>query len=159
MKQLTLLLFAFLLSISANAEKMYQKVYYDNGTIKAEGWTNNNTKHGYWKFYHENGVLKEEGHFRNGKKIKYWYFYTENGKKKSEGHYVDGIKSKWWLFYDDMEQVNHKCQLKNNQKNGYCLRYKNKKIVKAEKYEAGKKVNEWTDFRSFKRDNKLSDLR
>jgi len=57
-----------------------------------------------------------------------------------------------------MEVINHKCQLKNNQKNGYCLRYQNKKIVKAEKYKAGKKIKEWTDLKSFKKDNKLSDL-
>jgi antitoxin component YwqK of YwqJK toxin-antitoxin module len=123
--QYSIVVFSFLLiaSLNINSEKMYQKIYYDNDTIKAEGWVQNDLKNGYWKFYHVNGNLKKEGHFLNGKELKYWYFYRENGKKEKEGHFVKGIKNKWWLFYDAMEFINHKCQLKNNQKNGYCLMY------------------------------------
>jgi len=58
-----------------------------------------------------------------------------------------------------MEMINHKCQLKNNQKNGYCFHYKNKQLIKAEKYKAGKKIKEWTDMKSFIKENKLSDLK
>ena len=58
-----------------------------------------------------------------------------------------------------MEKINHKCQLKDNHKNGYCLMYKNEKLIAASKYKAGKKLKEWTDFLSFKKENNLSDLR
>ena len=78
--------------------------------------------------------------------------------KIKEGHFSDGTKHKWWLFYDDMGHVNHKCQLKNNRKNGYCVMYEMEKLVKASKYKEGKKIKEWTDFSSFKKENKLSDL-
>lgn len=57
-----------------------------------------------------------------------------------------------------MEQIKHKYQLKDNQKNGYCFLYKNNKIVKAEKYKAGQKIKEWTDMKSFRKENKLSDF-
>ena len=79
-----------------------------------------------------------------------------NGK---EGHFKNGKKANWWLFYDTLEKVNHKCQLKDNQKNGYCLMYHDEKLVSASKYKAGKKLKEWTTFASFKKENNLSDLK
>ncbi len=139
--------------------KSYSKEYYSNGNIKAEGWLRNAIKEGYWKFYYRNGSLKKEGHISNDKPINYWYFYREDGTRESEGHFSKGIKHMWWLFYDDGENIYHKCQLKNNKKDGYCFRYTNEKLVKAEKYKAGKKIKEWTDFKSFKKENKLSDLK
>ena len=75
-----------------------------------------------------------------------------------EGHYENGKKCDWWLFFDDMEKVDHKCQLKNNQKNGYCLMYNNEKLIAASKYKAGKKIKDWPTFASFKSENKLSAL-
>ena len=47
----------------------------------------------------------------------------------------------------------------NGKKNGYCLKYKNGELIAAEKYLNGKKVKEWHDFISFKKENNLSDLR
>ncbi len=157
MKLFVSLLFLFI-TFNASAEKKYQKNYYDNGTIESEGWLIDNQKNGYWKFYYNNGVIKKEGRFLNNKPTKYWYFYTSNGNKKSEGHYLNGEKANWWLFYDDMEKINHKCQLQFNQKNGYCLMYKNEKLISAAKFKAGKKIKEWTNFKSFKKENNLSDL-
>ncbi len=63
------------------------------------------------------------------------------------------------LFYDKKGFLNHKCQLKNNQKNGYCLVYKKNKLVKASKFKEGIKIKEWKDFASFKEENNLNDLR
>ena len=57
---------------------------------------------------------------------------------EKEGHFINGEKNNWWLFYDKKGNLSHKCQLKDNQKNGYCLHYHNKKLVKAEKYHKGK---------------------
>jgi antitoxin component YwqK of YwqJK toxin-antitoxin module len=139
-------------------EKTYSKTYYVNGNIKAEGWIVNSKKNGYWKFYYLNGQLEKEGHLSKDKPTKYWYFYRDNGILESEGHYESGTKTNWWLFYDITEKIYHKCQLKNNQKNGYCLIYNNNKIVKVAKFKNGGKIKEWTDFKSFKKDNKLSDL-
>lgn len=155
------LIIAITLFISLNtlAQKTYQRNYDKNQNIISEGWIENNQKVKFWKFYHENGNLKTEGHFSADKESKYWKFYTRNGILEKEGHFKNGKKNDWWLFYDTMEKVNHKCQLKDNQKNGYCLMYKNEKLIAASRYKAGKKIKEWTTFASFKRENKLSDLK
>ncbi|MBC3757107.1 hypothetical protein H7U19_01735 [Hyunsoonleella sp. SJ7] len=148
-----------LLTSTLSAQKRYQRNYYKNGVLKSEGWTEDNLKIKYWTFYYSNGNTKKEGHFKNGKPVKYWYFYRENGTKESEGHFIHGKKNNWWLFYDAMEKLNHKCQLKNNLKNGYCLMYQNERLVSARRFKDGKQLKEWTDFRSFKRDNNLNDLK
>jgi antitoxin component YwqK of YwqJK toxin-antitoxin module len=128
-------LFILVLSFYSSAQNDYQKNYFDNGTLASEGWLNGNQKADYWKFYYENGPLE------------------------SEGHYVNDSKNKWWLFYDSEEKINHKCQLKNNIKNGYCLMYKNEKLISAVKFSERKKIREWIEFASFKKENKLSDLK
>ncbi|MEQ6125255.1 hypothetical protein AAON49_13690 [Pseudotenacibaculum sp. MALMAid0570] len=157
-KQLFLVFCCFSILASAQKKK-YHKAYFKNGNLKEEGWFKKDQKNGYWKFYYNNGTLKKEGHFKNNLETKYWYFYRRDASKKKEGHYEKGMQHKWWLFYDDSGNINHKCQLKNNQKNGYCLMYKMKKLVRAEKYHKGKKIKEWTDFKSFRKENNLSDLR
>lgn len=153
-----LIIFIFLLSFNVSAQKTYKRDYFNDGALSSEGWSDNDQKINYWKFYHANGKLKSEGHYKNNKRIKYWRTYRIDGSKQSEGHYDNGTKNKWWLFYDSEEKINHKCQLKNNQKNGYCLMYKNEKLVSAVKYSEGKKIKEWTDYRSFRKENSLKDL-
>jgi antitoxin component YwqK of YwqJK toxin-antitoxin module len=139
-------------------DKSYIKEYYSSGTLKSEGWLKNGLKTAYWKHYYLNGKIKKEGHYQNGQPVKYWYFYTENGILESEGRLRKGKKLDWWIFYDANGVMNHKCQLKNDEKNGYCFRYSNSKLIKAEKYISGKKIKEWTDYNSFRRDNKWSNL-
>ena len=141
------------------SQKKYLKNYYDNGVLKEEGWINNQIKTDFWTFYSQNGNIKKQGHFKNNHPIKYWYFYRKNGSLEKEGHFADGKKNSWWLFYDNEGNINHKCQFKNNQKNGYCLLYKKKKLVKALHFSNGNKINEWTDFSSFKKENNLMDLK
>ena len=156
--EIILFIFLFCFSTSLFSQKEYHKEYYKNGQLKEEGWLLNNDKIDYWKFYYKNGNLKKEGHFSTNKPIKYWYFYTEKGIKKSEGHFVKGQKTNWWLFYDASEKINHKCQMKHNQKNGYCLMYKDEKLISAAKFKAGKKIKEWADLKAFKKENNLLDL-
>lgn len=145
------LFFIFLLM---QGQKSYEKEYYSNGILKAEGWVQAKEKTGYWKFYQQNGKLESEGHFFNNKKAKYWYFYQPNGTPDSEGHFEEGLKSGWWLFYAENGVLARKCQYKNGRLHGYTMNYNNKKLYKAEKYENGVKVGEWYDLASFKRDNK-----
>jgi len=65
----------------------------------------------------------------------------------------------WWLYYDATGKIQHKCQLINGVKNGYCLKYKKEKLASAEKYSNGKKIKEWYSLSSFKKENSLSDLK
>ncbi len=164
LKTVQLLLLLFLgSSIStihiSDVSKEYVRNYYGNGTLKSEGWLDVQGKQDYWKFYYENGEVMQMGHFNNNLKRGYWYFYTSNGILEKEGHFIDGKMNLWWLFYDVNGQIDHKCQLKNGQKNGYCLKYDHEEITSAEKYRNGTKIKEWFDFDSFRKENKLSDLR
>lgn len=154
-----LFIFFLLLNVVAFSQKTYQKSYYESGEIKDEGWLVNNKKTDYWIFYYPNGNIKQKGHFKNNLKHKYWYFYHENSNKQKEGHFKNGLQNDWWAFFDKNGVLKNKCQLRDNEKNGYCLVYKNDKLVKASKFTKGKKVKEWTDFSSFKRENNLNDLR
>ncbi len=139
--------------------KMYSKEYYGNGKMKAEGWEINGVKTGYWIFYYSNGNVTSRGHYLENEKNGYWHFYDENGQEIKEGHYSKGSAENWWIFYDIANALTSKFQYKNNQKNGFCLRYKNKKLIKAEKYSSNKKEGEWTSIFAFKRDNPGVSLR
>lgn len=148
-----------LLSSFGSSTKEYHREYHDNGMLKAQGWKNGESKEDFWKFYYPDGKIMEQGHYKNNVRVGYWYFYDTNGLLEMEGHYRHGKMVKWWLFYDDHGKINHKCQLQKGVKNGYCLKYKNEKLTSAQKYSNGKKIKEWYDFSSFKKENKLSDLK
>jgi len=140
-------------SFSAKAEKMYSKEYYENGFIKAEGWQMDSSKTGYWIFYHPNGKIASKGHFEKNKRDKYWYFYSKTGELEKEGHFIKGSAENWWIFYEIGTRNKNKFEYKNNLKNGYGLRYKNKRLIKVEKYINDRKEGEWTSISSFRRDN------
>lgn len=110
-------------------------------------------KEEYVKRYFENGKLREEGWLKDGKKNKYWFFYYENGNKKEEGHFKNGKKCKWWLFYDKRGRIQKKMEFDDGKPNGYAIIYNDDKIVSAQKYESGKKVDEWFSLSEFKKDN------
>ncbi len=149
----------FLASGFDNPNREYQKDYYKNGSIRSEGWMTGEKRSGYWKFYFENGTTAHQGHFKIGNKEGYWYYYYQNGLVQKEGHYSQGKTVSWWIYYNKKGQVVHKCQLEKGIKNGYCLKYTDNKLSSAEKYSNGHKIDEWFNFSSFKRDNKLSDLK
>jgi len=152
--------FLLFLGYPSSEKSNYVKNYHDNGKIKSEGWVDSsNKKVAYWKFYHPNGAKAEQGHYKDGKREKYWHFYHPNKKPSKAGHYKQDKMVAWWLFYNKNGVLNHKCQLSGGVKNGYCLKYMDKKLVSAQKFTNGKKIKEWYSLRSFKRENNLSDLR
>jgi antitoxin component YwqK of YwqJK toxin-antitoxin module len=154
------LLICFVLAAFNSAEdKRYKRTYYEDGTLESEGWMRFNVKTDYWAFYHPNGKLSEKGYYTYGKRQNYWFFYNEHRVRTKEGSYKDNEEFGWWLFYDTKGRINHKCQLANGIKNGYCLKYKEAKLISAEKYKEGKKIKEWTSFNAFTHENSLSDLK
>lgn len=134
-KGLFLISILLLLGSASFFNRSYHKEYYQTGQLKSQGWKKGEVKTGYWFYYRINGALAKEGHYRNGK------------------------MASWWLFYDEHGVLNHKCQLNRGKKDGYCLKYSNKKLSSAVKYTEGKRIKEWHDLHSFRRENKLSDLR
>ena len=156
---LTLYFLFFLGTTGEEVSEKYVKEFYPSGTLKSEGWVKGNAKIRYWQFYYPNGNPMKKGHYKKDTKVGYWYFYQSNGLLEREGHFVNGTMGLWWLFYDAQGNIDHKCQLAKGIKNGYCLRYKDEKLISAAKYRNGKKVKEWYDFYSFKKDNDLSKLK
>ena len=152
-------LFVFVFSLTNSNESEYLKDFYESGKTKSEGWLVDGNKAGYWKFYYENGKTSEQGHYKHNRREKYWYFYSPNRIRIKEGNYLDGEMTSWWLFYDTKGRINHKCQLNNGKKNGYCPKYENEELVSAEKFQNGNKIKEWFNFVDFQRENKLSDLK
>ncbi|WP_196890766.1 toxin-antitoxin system YwqK family antitoxin [Aureivirga marina] len=146
-------------SYSYNQKNNYWKSYFQNGKLKEEGRYVQNKKDLYWLYYFENGTIKERGFYKNNLREQFWVFFHQNKTKKEEGHYLNGLKTKWWVFYNSVGEVQKKCQFVDDKCSGYCLVYENEKLVKAEKYVNDKKVNEWTSYSSFRKENKLSDLK
>jgi len=148
----------FSISDQNTLQKEYFYDYYENGTIKSEGWLFNGQKTDFWYFYYPNGKVLQKGSYQNDKKNGYWYFYENTGKLRKEGHFINNKAEKWWIIYDiatnnKKDKVTRKYQYRNNKKNGYCLLYKNNKLFKAEKYIENQKIGEWTDVSSFRKDN------
>lgn len=140
-------------------EKHYHKSYFADGQIKAEGWLEDDKKTEFWIYYHNNGKVAAKGHYKADHMHGYWHFYHLSGDIEKEGHFIEGSSENWWIFYELGSLKKSKFQFKNNQKNGYCLRYEGRKLVKAEKYKSDKKVGQWTSVRSFRRDNPGVSLR
>jgi antitoxin component YwqK of YwqJK toxin-antitoxin module len=153
------ILFVFNSGTPTESDLRYFKDFYESGKPRSEGWLENGMKSGYWKFYHKNGKIKAQGHYKNNKREKYWYFYSPNRIRIKEGKYLNGRMTSWWLYYDTKGSINHKCQLDDGKKNGYCLKYENEELVSAEKNHNGRKIKEWFNFIDFRRENKLSDLK
>lgn len=134
-------------------DKMYIKEYNNNGVLLSEGWMLNDSKIDFWKHYNQDGVLLSKGHYENDKKSGYWYFYNSDGKVIKEGHYTNGIAENWWIFHDLATQTKQKIQYQNNQKNGFCLVYKGRRLKRVDKYVNDKLRGSWTDVSSFRKDN------
>jgi len=140
-------------SINEGTVRVYNKEYYSNGNLKAEGWVTSDKKTNYWYYYHENGKLASRGHYNENSKSKYWYYYNKNGALEKEGHYKKGIAENWWIFYDLATREKRKTQYQNNKKNGFSLIYQENKLIKVEKYIQDIFEGMWTSIISFKRDN------
>ena len=146
------LLFVFFLYYGVPQEKVYLKEYYENGTLKAEGWILNSQKTDYWYFYYENGNVKGKGSYETNKKDGYWYFYAENNQILSQGHYKNGKRTDWWVF-NNKNKVVEKVKFVNDAKEGYGLFYKDGKLFKAQHYKNDVLTGAWTSVSSFKKDN------
>ncbi|MGC1514251.1 MAG: hypothetical protein WA810_01630 [Maribacter sp.] len=163
MKLVTMIavLFVFwpLFSDAQTDHKRYARNVNENGDLRSEGWMRFHVKTGYWKFYHENGKVAEQGTFAYDKKEQYWFFFDEHRIRIKEGHFKNDQQVGWWLFYDKKGSVDHKCQLTDGVKDGFCLKYRQGKLVSAEKYAHGKKIDEWENFGDFTKENHVSELK
>jgi antitoxin component YwqK of YwqJK toxin-antitoxin module len=77
-----------------------QKMYYENGNLKAEINLKDGKMHGISKSYHKNGKLQKESIFKNGELNGISKRYHKNGKLHIEENYkngeLDGIKRSYY---------------------------------------------------------------
>ena len=91
MKNLTILLIMFALSLSAqeNFEPQFEK---QGDIIKAI-------------FYHDNGEIAQIGYFKNKRRHGNWISYYPSGKKSAIGLYQSGLKTGQWFFWNNNDLI------------------------------------------------------
>jgi len=95
----------FLLTVSAIfAQEIkpdgFNRFYYPNGNVSAEGNMRDGKPDGYWKNYYEDGTLKSEGNRLYFELDSIWKFYNVDGKLTTEITYRQDLKNGYTTSYD-----------------------------------------------------------
>jgi len=77
-----------------DAQKVKEKVYYENGQLEYIGRYQNDVEHGEWLYYYEDGTLKYKQQWANGLEDGIHYDYAPDGQVYRELHFVKGQKVK-----------------------------------------------------------------
>ncbi len=101
----------------------YKYNYFNDGTIKSEGYYENGVPQGNWKFYYPNGTLEREGLVENEMLQLYWKFYYDNGTLKEEGSYTDNLRTGLWIFYHPNGTLQSSGQMLNDYPTGEWKEY------------------------------------
>ena len=76
--------------VNKGVDKVRQEEYFNNGTLKKEGYYQFGNKQGKWKSYFSSGNLKKEENFNNDKLDGEMITWHQNGKKKEKGNFRNG---------------------------------------------------------------------
>ncbi len=79
---------------------------------------------GYNKFYFPEGQISAEGTMRDGKPDGFWITYFPNGHIKSKGKRTDFKLDSVWIFYNENGAIKEKISYKNGKKTGIYESYK-----------------------------------
>lgn len=90
-----------LMAVGLFAQKsQFTNEYYTNGTPKAKyEFIGNHTYQA--TYYFEDGTVREEGYFRSGKTHGLWISYNEDGKVIREGYFNNDKKDGKWRNWND----------------------------------------------------------
>lgn len=77
----------------------------------------------YQKFYYQNGTLSSEGFMREGKPDGYWISYYPEGGVRSKGNRKNFQLDSLWIFYDKSGLILSEITYKNGKKHGLCREY------------------------------------
>lgn len=86
--------------IEADTVFIYQKVYYQDGTLQLEGALRKDRRNGLWISYYQDGSKWSETTFADGViqgETRSWF---TNGNLRYEGSYDKGKRSGDWKLYD-----------------------------------------------------------
>lgn len=84
----------------------FQRLKYENGAIKEEGYLLNDKREGLWRFWYENGDKKQEGYYRKGQKDGLWQMWYQRQtdapqSMKCTGVFENGGRKGEWTFFDE----------------------------------------------------------
>ncbi len=78
---------------------------------------------GFNRFYYPNGNVSAEGNMRDGKPDGYWKNYYEDGTLKSEGNRLYFELDSVWKFYNPDGQIINSITYRQDKKTGYAISY------------------------------------
>lgn len=136
--------------MDANGKRIGQwKAYFENGSIRYEGFFQNDRPQGLFKYFDEDGWLKATNSFdRTGRKAMHRAF-DSTGFMVAEGIYVNQKKDSIWTFYSAEDSaVIARETYQFGQKHGLSITYYPKNGQKAEElyYEDGKLNGAWNKY-------------
>lgn len=128
----------------------YEQLFYEDGSLKAEGWLDGDQKENFWYHYYPNQKVEAKGRYSHNKKEGYWYFYNANGTPKCEGYYRKNMAFSWWRYYSEERVMS--VELQNGRKEGLALYKVNGTPVKAVYYKYGRPTQDWMCPENFRKD-------
>lgn len=75
----------------ANAEKIKEEVYFENGKLEYSGEFKNGKENGEWIYYYQNGNIKAKEYWKNGVENGTWKEFHPDGQLARELVYKDGV--------------------------------------------------------------------
>jgi hypothetical protein len=81
------------------------KIFFENGTLAAEGTFLKNRRIGPWRHNYDTGLILAEGEYLEGLKTGVWVFYYSNGNLKAQGKYKMDLRNGLWKEWDRNGQM------------------------------------------------------
>ena len=121
------------------------KMFYSDGSIKAEGRFHNKKKDGLWKYYTNTPHrLKKEESYKDGVKDGRWRVYYTGGQLTSEIYWKNGKRDGPWREYFENGEPRIEAEFKDGELTGqFIVYYEGLVIAKQGHYVNGKMDGIW----------------
>ncbi len=118
---------------------------YRKGSKVAEGIVDlNGGFEGQWKLFYESGTLKAEGEYKDSERTGEWIFYHENGKIQHKGKYLNGLPQGEWKWYYEDSKLRREEYYRRGREDGSAVEYGAEgKIITQGEYVGGLREGEW----------------
>ena len=101
--------FLCLLTISSTAvAQEIEKIYYEDGSIKAEGVQKNGIKSGHWYYYYPSGKISSDENYKEDQLDGTTKYYDDQGNLIARENWANGIQQDSSIYYYGNGQVEKK---------------------------------------------------
>lgn len=76
------------------------QIFFEDGTLAAEGEVLKGKRIGLWKHYYDDGRLLAEGTYVEGLKHGKWLFHYGQGSPRAEGKFISDVRQGLWREWD-----------------------------------------------------------